>query len=72
MSAVRQKDGTIMVCGMVNAKNSFGGYTGAGPYYGMLVRAPAHPVFGVIAMGGTDIETMVVDKQCNDLGIHVY
>ncbi|MGB3503492.1 MAG: hypothetical protein WBA44_17865 [Mesorhizobium sp.] len=30
--AARWPDGTLTVCGLVNAKNSYGGYTGAGPY----------------------------------------
>lgn len=31
-------DGAIVVCGTVNAKNSFGGYTGHLPYGGMLAE----------------------------------
>lgn len=28
------KEGTVMVCGLVNAKNSYGGYTGMSPFAG--------------------------------------
>lgn len=34
--AGKQPDGTVLVCGNVNAKNSFGGYIGMKPYYATL------------------------------------
>ncbi len=34
--ASQQPDGSVLVCGSVNAKNSFGGYTGMKPYYAWL------------------------------------
>lgn len=36
MAAALQTDGSVIVCGLVNAKNSFGGYTGNQPYFGTL------------------------------------
>lgn len=36
IQAVTKQDGTIFVCGEVNGKNSFGGYTGFEPFTGML------------------------------------
>lgn len=32
------KDGVVMVCGLVNAKNGFGGYTGMGPFAGAFEK----------------------------------
>jgi len=42
--AGKSKDGTITVCGWVNAKNSFGGYVGKMPFMGS-VTAGAAPKF---------------------------
>jgi len=33
--ARRNEVGTIYYCGLVNARNGFGGYTGARPFYGV-------------------------------------
>lgn len=54
--------GVITVCGYVNAKNSFGGYTGMEPFLGLLSNKP--PVFIPVAFGGTDSETWAVNTQC--------
>ncbi len=35
-----EESGTIYICGFVNAKNSFGGYTGDKPFIGMLPPPP--------------------------------
>src|SRR4051812_27370730 len=32
LAAGNMKDGSIHVCGLVNSKNSYGGYTGMAPY----------------------------------------
>lgn len=37
VSAYRQDDGKIGVCGFVNAKNSFGGYVGDRPFIASLI-----------------------------------
>ncbi|WP_288199052.1 hypothetical protein [uncultured Pleomorphomonas sp.] len=36
--AAYSKDGFVVVCGLVNAKNGYGGYAGFAPYYGYLLR----------------------------------
>lgn len=36
MKASTGKEGLINVCGWLNAKNSYGGYTGMGPFTGQL------------------------------------
>lgn len=69
--AVETPDKTIYVCGYVNAKNSFGGYTGKKLYYGILAVIGAKSVFGVIGIGGTDIETAAVTEQCRSHGVPI-
>jgi len=39
VAAARGPDGAITVCGMVNAKNAYGGYTGEQPFMGTLSEA---------------------------------
>lgn len=71
MVAVRVPgDDMTTVCGYVNAKNSFGGYTGDKPFMGMLAYVDGKPFhFGVTGMGGTDTETMAVMMVCKDYGV---
>ena len=69
MGAARMADGDIIVCGTVNAKNSYGGYTGAKPFAGVLSETPAH--FAVAGMGGTDTETYAVTEFCNRSGVGI-
>ncbi|NTG22047.1 hypothetical protein G6L00_16545 [Agrobacterium rhizogenes] len=65
--------GIIYVCGIVNAKNSFGGYTGDGPYVGVLASMTAEgknlSTFNVTGMAGTEIQTSVVMDMCKHYGI---
>jgi hypothetical protein len=37
----RNADGVLNVCGWVNAKNSFGGYTGMQPFMGFVMERPS-------------------------------
>jgi len=70
ISASKDSKGQIYVCGLVNAKNSFGGYTGSKPFNGLLAEIkPGIGMFGVTGMGGTEIETSVVFRFCNAWGI---
>jgi hypothetical protein len=48
MNAVKQKDGTISICGWVNAKNSYGGYTGETPFIAVYSTKTGHAVMGPI------------------------
>lgn len=52
----------IHVCGTVNARNSYGGYTGPKPFIGAFTE-PGR--FGVAGMGGTDAETYAVREVCH-------
>jgi hypothetical protein len=72
MRASQAADGTVYVCGLVNAKNAFGGYVGDTPYFGILARISeggTRPVFALVGMGGTDIETSVTVQMCERYGI---
>lgn len=66
------------VCGYINAKNSYGGYTGMTPYFGILEHAPDikiwkfsinnwNWIFSNITIGGGDQENRVITGMCSDL-----
>jgi hypothetical protein len=67
--AVKRQGGKITVCGFVNAKNSFGGYTGMKPFAGSLSREPS--AFLVIAYGGDRFDDMYVYSACRQLGLEL-
>jgi hypothetical protein len=69
MAATRGDNGFIYVCGVVNAKNSYGGYTGDQPYFGMLVGNAPKVAFAVVAFGGTGPETGAVLNACREHGM---
>ncbi|WP_425099179.1 hypothetical protein [Tropicibacter sp. S64] len=61
------QDGHIItVCGFVNAKNSYGAYTGRKPFYGMLTQSRG---FSVIALGGSEGEVTATFTICERRGI---
>jgi len=70
ISAVNREGDKITVCGMANAKNSFGGYTGMKPFVGFLSTSPL--VFIATGYGGTETDTWVVTKTCRDFGIPMF
>ncbi|MBX3580787.1 MAG: hypothetical protein KF810_02675 [Rhizobiaceae bacterium] len=62
--------GLINVCGTVNGKNSFGGYTGSKPFMGSLTTNNAGKrVFIPVGIGGTDSETFAVRTMCTKYGL---
>jgi hypothetical protein len=65
MRGGKNSEGVITVCGYVNARNSYGGYTGEKPFLGIL----ADKGFAVAAMGGTDDKTASVHQVCGQSGI---
>ncbi|WP_025659768.1 hypothetical protein [Rhizobium sp. IBUN] len=69
MAAARDKEGFVYVCGSVNAKNSFGGYIGHQPYFGMLVGNGPRVGFAVAGLGGVKTESEAILKVCRDRGI---
>jgi hypothetical protein len=69
MAARRGDNGFIYVCGVVNAKNSYGGYAGDQPYFGMLVGNAPKVAFAVVGFGGTGPETGAVLNACREHGM---
>jgi hypothetical protein len=72
--AREHKPGSLIeVCGYVNAKNSFGGYTGNAIFYGALAdKKDGGKVFlpiGSISTG--DIDTSVKQQMCGRAGINL-
>jgi hypothetical protein len=69
----KQMPSTFHYCGMVNAKNSYGGYTGAHPFLAVISTDKNKIVVGSIAgVGGTAIATKVVEDQCAEHGLNPY
>lgn len=64
--ASKAPDGTIYACGRVNAKNSFGGYTGQQWYFGVKMPAANYAVLG---FGGTDAKDYAVLTMCKKHGL---
>jgi hypothetical protein len=68
VAAKKSSNGAIFkVCGMINAKNSYGAYTGSRPFYvfgakegGRLVVSPA-----LVTIGNSEIEAEYIGRQCN-------
>lgn len=64
--AVEQReDSPAYVCGYVNAKNSFGGYVGDRPFFGLLRGGS----FMLGALGNDRTESEVIYDMCNKLGL---
>ncbi|MGE6739741.1 hypothetical protein ACQKGC_05645 [Allorhizobium pseudoryzae] len=69
-SAIKRPDGTIEVCGMVNGKNGFGGYTGFVPYNGLIVRNTAgDQVFAVTGIGDGGNRDLAIAMLCERNGV---
>ena len=73
MTGAQEGNDHTWVCGVVNARNSFGGYTGDKPFMGMLVHMLAGgktlKMFQVTGMGGTDSETYATMEMCRRYGV---
>ena len=67
IQAARGNDGSLAVCGLVNAKNSYGGYTGSQPFIGQLVGGQ----MVVIAVGGQAHEIAATKQVCASRGLRV-
>ena len=66
----------ITVCGTVNAKNSFGGYTGNKPFMGRLLPSSfpgsgGTTRFVVEAMGGQDFENQLTRSKCSKFQLYI-
>lgn len=69
MVAGVDEKGAVTVCGLVNAKNSFGGYVGNQPYIGMMDSRGL--AFGVLMIGSDDTSRMTVAISCRGKGLDV-
>jgi hypothetical protein len=59
--------GVMVVCGWVNAKNSFGGYTGQQPFTGVYMSNQNR--FEVLPQDGSEIQQRITLKVCADDGL---
>lgn len=62
--ARKGQSGTIYYCGLVNSRNSFGGYVGNQPFYGM----GNSQFVGIQSIGSDDIKSAVVAEMCRRHG----
>jgi hypothetical protein len=69
MFAAKPKEGGMpMVCGYVNAKNSYGGYVGEQPFIGVLV---GNGNFATISIGDGGAKSVVAFKMCRENGVGI-
>ncbi|MBZ9678937.1 hypothetical protein [Mesorhizobium sp. ES1-1] len=70
MAASISDKGVVQVCGTVNAKNSYGAYTGLQPYLGVLATSGAgNKVFVVNGIAGPRYSAQAVIMTCAQRGI---
>jgi len=68
IKAARKPDGVTTVCGYVNGKNSYGGYTGMTPFVGVMLSGGG---FSVAALGGPGYESQATINVCRKSGIAI-
>lgn len=67
------KSPSVTYCGMVNAKNSYGGYTGSAPFMGEIIVKDGKPVGGILGMAGSDkIANDIIHNECRKHGWDPY
>lgn len=67
----RSSSGLVSVCGMVNARNSFGGYVGNTGFYGVLIEGSnGRAVFTLMKLADTEVNASVVLTMCRDTGVY--
>lgn len=67
--AKKDASGFVYVCGSINAKNSYGGYTGDKPYSGMLAGEGQKAFFAVLGIGGLEYESSGIIQVCHEKGL---
>jgi len=70
--AAKSTDGSIFVCGYVNAKNRFGGYTGNKMFTGIMNNDPSGnrgTQFGVDLLEGPSYGRQIVINTCKKRGV---
>lgn len=60
VAAVKLDDGSLKICGEVNSRNSFGGYTGFMPFSGTVTNGK----FQLQLLASTDEEVKFVVSNC--------
>jgi len=65
LRASKDSEGVVMVCGYVNARNSFGGYAGNQAFTGVLYNGQ----FGVGGLANDSAVTNVIRQKCAEGGI---
>ncbi|KAB2762759.1 hypothetical protein F9K98_13270 [Brucella anthropi] len=68
MKAGKDMSGKIFVCGHVNAKNSYGGFTGMTPFGGDFTPSGSFLVGGI---GGVPAVSTAIYQVCNKQGLHI-
>lgn len=75
VSAVRDGRGMVHVCGTVNGRNSYGGYTGFQPYVGVLSEFGSGDkrvlLFAPAAFGSDATGEQVIRARCTALGLTI-
>ena len=69
LAGTRDKDGSITVCGYLNAKNSYGGYVGMSPFLGVLLAPPRGNSFELVRLASTPTERQAVVATCGQAGV---
>ena len=67
--ALNASHASLVVCGWVNAKNSFGGYTGDKPFIGTVEGVFIETAFTLSDIGDTDTEALAVLILCDHYGL---
>jgi hypothetical protein len=68
MAATRNSKGDVTVCGLVNGKNSFGGYVGMSPFIGILVDENSPEGFALYKIASSS-DRDVTATLCRDSGL---
>lgn len=61
-----------LACGTVNARNSYGGYTGAQAFVSIVGRDQGVMRSTPIEVGGDNLEQRVTMRMCQDVGINLW
>lgn len=71
MMGTRASDGTVSVCGTVNAKNGSRGHTGNQMFIGLLNEATRPAIFTLTAIDPQPQGQSLVSVRCKNIGIEL-
>jgi len=69
ISAVKSRQGVLVVCGDVNGRNSAGTLVTRSPFVGALMGEPKAPTFVVVEIGSVGKQRTTVESLCQQSGI---